>query len=131
MILAAVNRFHLANIINHEVMACLSTALIIGQAQRTGLINLDIPVMDYLGKISYGIYVIHPLIIFSLGWILNGWLSKDNALHYVLVYLLCTAGTLLTAHLSYQYWEKPFLRLKRRYMRVRSAASREEVHLRD
>ncbi len=125
--LAAVNRFHLANIINHEVMACLSTALIIGQAQGKGLLNLDTPVMDYLGKISYGIYVIHPLVIFSLGWVFNSWLSASNALHYVFVYALCTGGTLLVAHLSYQYWEKPFLRLKGRYARVKSAASREEV----
>jgi peptidoglycan/LPS O-acetylase OafA/YrhL len=125
--LAAVNRFHIANIINHEVMAGLSTALILGQIRGTGLLNLNTRLMDYLGKISYGIYVIHPLVIFSLGWLLDGYLSPHHALHYVLVYALCTGGTLLVAHLSYQYWEKPFLRLKTRYARVKSAASQEEA----
>lgn len=125
--LAATNRFHLANIINHEVMACISTALIIGQAQGAGLLNLNTRVMDYLGKISYGIYVIHPLVIFSLGWLFYGRLSPENTFHYVLVYALCAGGTLLVAHLSYQYWEKPFLRLKGRYARVKSAASQEEA----
>ncbi len=125
--LAAINRFHIANIINHEVMACFATALILGQIYGKGLFNLNTSTLDYLGKISYGIYVIHPLVIFSLGWLLHGRLSAQNPWHYAVVYALCIGGTLLAAHLSYQYLEKPFLRLKTRFARVKSAASQEEV----
>ncbi len=125
--LAAVNRYHLANIVNHEIMAGGAVALIMGQIHGTGRINLNTNWLDYLGKISYGIYVIHPLVIFSLGWVLKGRLSADNAFHYCLVYALSIGGVLLMAHLSYQYLEKPFLRLKTRYARVKSAASKEEA----
>lgn len=127
--LAAVNRYHLANVINHEVLACFSVALILGQIRGVGLINLNTGTFDYLGKISYGIYVIHPLVLYALGRLFYGRLAYDNALHYVFVYVLCLGGTLLAAHLSYQFLEKPFLRLKQRFARVKSAASREEVLL--
>ncbi|MBK9335680.1 MAG: acyltransferase [Lewinellaceae bacterium] len=125
--LAATNRFHVANIFNHEIMAVVTVALIMGQIKGTGLLNLNTRVFDFLGKISYGIYVIHPLVIFGLGWALADHVSAGAWYHYVLVYVLSVGATIWVAHLSYRYLEKPFLKWKTRYARVRSAGSQEEA----
>lgn len=125
--LAATNRFHIANIFDHEIMAAVTVALIMGQIKGTGLLNLNTRLFDFLGKISYGIYVIHPLVIFGLGWALADWVSQGAWYHYVLVYGLSVGSTVGIAHLSYQYLEKPFLKLKTRYARVKSAGSQEEA----
>jgi peptidoglycan/LPS O-acetylase OafA/YrhL len=125
--LSAVNRFHVANIVNHEIMAVATVALIVGQAKSTGLLYLNTRAFDFLGKISYGIYVIHPLIIFGLGWVFSGLITQDAWYNYVLVYCTSVGTTIWVAHLSYQYLERPFLKIKMRYTRVKSAGSQEEL----
>jgi len=80
----------------------------------------------YLGRISYGLYLFHELaywLIFSRG---KAWLTHVSQ-------LLCLAGwrdcvgttlafclTVLVAHTSYQFYERPFLRLKGRFTIVPS-----------
>lgn len=125
--LAATNQFHIANIFDHEIMAVVTVVLILGQIKGTGLLNLNTRLFDFLGKISYGIYVIHPLVIFGLGWLLSGWVAAGAWYHYVLVYIVSVGSTIGIAHLSYQYMEKPFLKLKTRFARVKSAGSQEEA----
>jgi len=125
--LAATNRFHIANILDHEVMAVVTVVLIMGQIKGLGLLNLNTRLFDFLGKISYGIYVIHPLVIFGLGWVISGWVAAGSWYHYALVYVVSVGATIGVAHLSYQYLEKPFLKLKTRFTRVKSAGSQEEA----
>ena len=125
--LAATNRFHIANIFDHEFMAVVTVVLIMGQIKGTGLLNLNTRLFDFLGKISYGIYVIHPLVIFGLGWAMADWVSGGAWYHYVLVYGVSVGATVGVAHLSYQYMEKPFLKIKTRFARVKSAGSQEEA----
>ncbi|MEQ1743821.1 MAG: acyltransferase [Saprospiraceae bacterium] len=126
--LAATNQFHIANIMDHEIMALVTIALIMGQINSTGLLNLNTRVFDFLGKISYGIYVIHPLVIFGLGWVFSRFISQGAWYHYVVVYVSSFGATIWIAHLSYTYLEKPFLKLKTRYARVKSAGSQEEAN---
>jgi peptidoglycan/LPS O-acetylase OafA/YrhL len=73
----------------------------------------------YLGKISYGLYLFHAISLalvrsavsrFELGvWITN--------IPFVAISL---ALTIAVSHLSYQYLEKPFLKLKERFTIVKS-----------
>ena len=63
----------------------------------------------YLGKISYGLYVYHPISL----WIAGALLERGG----FAAALLLTTGF---AHFSYVYLEAPFLRLKERFELVRS-----------
>jgi peptidoglycan/LPS O-acetylase OafA/YrhL len=78
--------------------------------------NIPRPLL-YLGKISYGLYVFHPL-----GNILSGILIPVHtamiqlALRPVVAFVL----TVLLASLSYKLLEKPFLILKKRFTHVDS-----------
>ncbi len=75
----------------------------------------------YLGRISYGLYLFHELVyflIFSTGGV---WLTRScRALHLAswrggVGTVLAFCLTVLVAHTSYQFYEKPFLRLKSRF----------------
>lgn len=79
------------------------------------------PIVRYLGKISYGLYVLH----------LFGWLCAFRVLgisrthmqtmgEAVKVAALGLVLTILFASISYRYLERPFLRLKERFTHVRS-----------
>ena len=77
----------------------------------------------YLGKISYGLYVFHLL---AIRIAVRGEAPLQRFLPSPLVQLalaiVAFAISLLMAHLSYRYFESPFLRLKRRFEVVHSRA---------
>lgn len=80
----------------------------------------------YLGRISYGLYLFHEL-VYTL--IFHTWKTKLHLLSEFLRVagwsgglgtIIAFSATALIAHLSYQIYEKPFLRLKRRFTFVPS-----------
>ena len=80
----------------------------------------------YLGRISYGLYLIHEL-VYTLTF--HTWKEKLHLLSEFLHVpgwsgaigtIIAFAATVLVAHLSYQLYEKPFLRLKQRFTFVPS-----------
>lgn len=77
------------------------------------ILKLENPVLNYLGKISYGIYVYHMIII---GICIKLWyfvFPINNSIVLFLLMYVCSIGlTILIATLSYKYLETPFLKLK-------------------
>lgn len=74
-------------------------------------------IMTYFGKLSYGSYMFHILVIdlYIFGtavWQLN--LTGFTKLIFPFVAFIIT---LILAHLSYKYFEKPFLRFRREFKR--------------
>ncbi len=61
LVALAFNQFHILPIIDNEIVAALTVVLIVNVSSnpRT-MVNLEWSLPNYLGKISYGIYVIHP-----------------------------------------------------------------------
>jgi peptidoglycan/LPS O-acetylase OafA/YrhL len=88
-------------------------------------------VMNYLGKISYGIYVIHPLLIFVGSWMVKstGWLSNTHGGGYWIVFASVSTITTLLASLSYKYLEMPFLRLKDKFSVVKSTNEKDNYRI--
>jgi len=124
LFLIALNRFHIASVIDAELVSVVSVCLIAGQITRKNrIINLENKLCDFIGKISYGIYVIHPLLIYYCSRLL-GRFSKNSPVNYILIYVLIIAITILLAYLSYELYEKRFLKLKAKYSTVKSVSSR-------
>ena len=115
VILMAFNEYHIASVIDQEIIALLTVILIANLSEnKKTLINLENKTFDFLGKISYGLYVYHPLIIFYFSKLL-----KDVKMNLYLKHLIAYEGvfviTLLTASLSYKFFELPFLKLKDKF----------------
>ena len=123
------NRFHFASFLDMELVACLTVALIVGQLDlKKRRVNLDTALLGFFGRISFGVYVIHPLVIALLTKPMIV-LALPDALTIPLVYILVVGLTTFAAYLSYSYYEKPFLRIKTKYMVVASSASKEPKQL--
>jgi len=119
------NEFHILSIIDHEILSALTVVLIVNVSSnpRT-LVNLEWSVLNYLGKVSYGTYVIHPLVIFGMQRWCGVWMSHlAPALRYVLIYGGVMALTIGLAASSYQFYEKRFLYLKERFSTVKSSSA--------
>lgn len=89
------------------------------------IIKLENRMLDYLGKISYGLYMYHWLSIVLIVYFLRNALPlielPGNALWYNLViYPMSIAITIGLSALSYELYEKWFLNLKKRYAKISS-----------
>jgi peptidoglycan/LPS O-acetylase OafA/YrhL len=75
----------------------------------------------YLGKISYGLYVFHIGMLLLSGRLVNPLrLPSQSAVNMFLVDGAALLLSILAAHLSYRYFERPFLKLKERFEVIKS-----------
>ena len=72
-------------------------------------------ILIYLGKISYGLYVLHVAAIRLVQ-------TAGPSFTGPIVLLIAFALTVSLAALSYRYLESPFLRMKNRFERVATRA---------
>lgn len=119
------NKFHISSVIDNEIISVIALFIIIGQINvKNRLLNFDFFLFDFLGKISYGIYVIHPLVIFIMHKYLFSHLNTEGAFKYILVYTGAFSLTIFCSWLSYEFFEKHFLRLKEKVTAVKSSGTK-------
>ncbi len=85
-------------------------------ANKENLISLEQRPIRYLGKISYGLYMYHPIAI-VLALQTTMWLGAPVD---AFLYPLALALTVLLAGVSYRYFEMYFLNFKTNYAKVSS-----------
>jgi peptidoglycan/LPS O-acetylase OafA/YrhL len=120
-VLYAVNVIHINPVISHLVISIVTLSIIIGQINVDNrIINLDISIFRYLGKISFGIYVYHQFFIFLFTKLYKDVLY-DGLPKYFLMFFSVFASTILVSHLSYKYFESWFIKRKNRYSVIHSS----------
>jgi peptidoglycan/LPS O-acetylase OafA/YrhL len=89
--------------------ATLFILVIINLVNHPKLINLlENRVFNYLGKISYGLYMYHQIVmVFVINFIL-----KNFEFNNVMIYLFSILITILISSISYKFFESPFLKRK-------------------
>jgi len=92
-------------------------------ASQDGAPVMKSPVLVYLGKISYGLYVFHMLVVELIGRLLLKHIGYFGLKYLVARWICAFAATLVLAVISFHCLEKPFLRLKRRFTYVPSGAA--------
>jgi len=104
--------FYYLNVAAYSCLfGCIITNLAVNPKR---IINLEWKPLHYLGKISYGIYMYHLLIItISLKALMLLHLPS-----HVLLYPISFLLTIIIAAISYKYFETPFLKKKARYTRI-------------
>ena len=107
----------------NEYIALISLFVIMAGLLRKPL--LENRVMNYLGQISYGIYVIHPLLLYILTRLIQPAAYMQNDIAVGVIFIAITALTIGIAALSYKYFEKPFLRMKGKFSVVQSTNAQE------
>lgn len=108
--------------ITHEFYSVLFLIIILNLAANPkSLINLENKILDYLGKISYSIYMWHNVAIiigFHIAQAFNPKLDDffSNAIYYGVTLVF----TLILSTASYELFEKQFLKFKHLFAKVQS-----------
>lgn len=87
--------------------------IIVSTASNAFFVNLEVRWLNYLGKISYGIYMYHMfVIILVLNLLKQSTLAPEEALFHIVLHAGVIAGTVSVAILSYTFFEKKILTFK-------------------
>lgn len=108
---------------NKEVHALIFAVLILNlAANKKTVLNFEYKALNYLGKITYGLYMYHNLVIIVvLKFImLHGIMDVSSVTGGILFHLIVFAITIPLSAISYEYFEKWFLKLKSRFAKVKS-----------
>jgi peptidoglycan/LPS O-acetylase OafA/YrhL len=105
---------------HEEVYASLFAVLILNMAAaERPVISLESAWLNYLGQLSYGLYMLHGLAVAVVLYTIGPWLDAQPPLLRWLLTLLAVLGLSVgLAMLSYYGLERPFLRRKARLARV-------------
>jgi len=108
--------------IGYTTLAMLFGILVYeGVAGKSKIINFIFgnAVMKFFGKISYGLYVYHwPVYILLFSFFTDLLTSKINIstrIAEICSGIIVTVAGIIISVISYQYFEKPFLKLKNRF----------------
>ena len=106
------------NVVRSTVVATLFAALIAMFLPANSAIGFRSPVLAYLGRISYGLYVFHIIAIHTtLQYCTNHGIFIDTVGENVLLTVGIFGATVAMSSLSFHYFETPFLRLRDRLTR--------------
>jgi peptidoglycan/LPS O-acetylase OafA/YrhL len=86
---------------------------------------------DFLGKISYGMYVFHPFVIvltaIPLKYVIPHLPGKP--FQFIAISLVVVPITILVSKLSFVYFESRFLKLKGKYSNIGSTNEQKQTKI--
>jgi peptidoglycan/LPS O-acetylase OafA/YrhL len=81
---------------------------------KRSFFNADnIPLFSYSGRITYGFYMFHCIYLYYWSTLFSNWNFTEYFYQYLIYFVVVFASTYFTAHLSFKYYETPFLKLKK------------------
>lgn len=109
----------------NELIALPFAAIILNISAKPGQFSaLEHPIMQYLGRISYGAYMYHNIMItLSLRLLLATYPALESIFGHIVLYGIAFGLTIGCSALSYELLEKPFLQMKKRFAKVHSGAN--------
>lgn len=107
---------------NHLIYSTAFITIILNiSSNKKSFIKLENPILNFFGKISYGIYMYHfmiiPIIIYFLK---KNQININSLIGNIYLYSLSILLTLLIASISYYFFEKPFLNIKNKFSIIHS-----------
>ena len=102
---------------HYQFYSFLFGVIIVNLAVNSNLKNvLEWKAINYLGKISYGIYMYHFLVLIPVLMFVSSFKLDNN----IIIYFLIFSITIVISSLSYHYFETFFLKIKAKFAFIKS-----------
>lgn len=106
------------------LLALLSALLMVNLCEtQTSLFTLDYKPLQFIGRISYGIYLLHKFPLLLVVYLVNKYIgSQSLLLQNIIIYVATITAALGIAAISYYGYERYFLQLKKRFQNISNNA---------
>ena len=111
-------KYPLFNIKIHALVSCFFILNITTNPKT--ILKLENALLNYVGRISYGIYLFHPIAILFTFYLTSRFNLVTSQWFDVLLYFIVFFLTLSLSTVSYEFFEKRFLKLKQRFSSVQT-----------
>lgn len=121
---------HITSLFDSEIHSIIYAIIIMNVSTNDStIINLENKLLNFIGKISYGMYVYHMIIIVLLSYFFKAYIKLIDliVLRYLLVYVLVIGLAIGISYLSFTYLESFFLRMKSGFSKVISTNSNKGI----
>lgn len=109
---------HVFSFIDAEVNSFVYLIIILNVSSNIkAIISLENKFFNFLGKISYGIYIYHMFVIYLISYFIK---SYNIEVNYIVIFPAVLFLTIGIAKVSYHFFEAPFLKLKHNYSVIKS-----------
>jgi peptidoglycan/LPS O-acetylase OafA/YrhL len=107
-------------------MILYSWLIVTVSSNPRNIVRVENRVFEYLGTISYGLYMLHMISVYLTSQVFRStsWWHGHLWLYCAAYYTMALGLTILSATLSYRWFERPFLRLKDRRFSMSPLAAR-------
>lgn len=111
---------HTEEVMDYRLYTLLFAVIVLNASQNPATIfKLETSSLNFLGTISYGIYMYHPVCI-GASIAFARWITNNMIFQNILIYTLSISLTLLVSWLSFKYVESFFLKLKSRLQIIKT-----------
>ena len=102
------------------ILALLSALLIVNLCEtETSIYSLDNKLFQFVGRISYGIYLLHKFPLLLVVYLVNKYMGGQSLLlQNIVIYITTCAAAVGIAAISYYGYERYFLQLKKRFQKI-------------
>lgn len=119
VLLSCLNRFSMFSFYRRGRRRSHHRVLILREIESSKQVTLlENPIASFIGMISFGIYVYHPIVVSIIVHCVK--LSDLTFIHASVFIVVVITLTVAVAWVSYRIVEAPFLRIKERFARIRS-----------
>lgn len=81
--------------------------------------RLSLPLLEYLGRISYSLYVMHFIVLMSFTcWLGMKWNAHESHMKVILLYALTTFVLMIVSHLIWKYIDSPGIKISKRFSQI-------------
>jgi peptidoglycan/LPS O-acetylase OafA/YrhL len=107
-------------------MVLYSWLIVTVSANPRNIIRVENRAFEFLGTISYGLYMLHMIAVYLTSQVFRStsWWHGHLWVYSAAYYAMALGLTIVSAHLSYRWFEQPFLRLKDRRFSMGPLAAR-------
>ncbi|GAA3987758.1 acyltransferase family protein [Mucilaginibacter dorajii] len=102
------------------LIAALASLLIVNLCEaENSIYSLNHRYLNFIGKISYSIYLLHKFVLFLVLFLVQKYLAQGSLIiENILIYSAIILGSIGVGSLSYYGYEKPFLTIKKRFQKI-------------
>jgi peptidoglycan/LPS O-acetylase OafA/YrhL len=115
LLLLCIPAHHISDSIHLVYSVCFAIIILNVVSNPKAIFRLDTPYINYLGKISYGLYMYQiPLIVLIINFSKPYYVEENWIVWNLLVYFFCISSTILVSIFSYEFMEKRIIAFSKR-----------------
>lgn len=110
------------NLYNFQILPIFFSIMILNLIDaKSSVLNLENKIINYVGRISYSLYLLHVIVFYFLfPYLKRLFLNIDNSVTILLVYIVSILASIIVSAMSYEILEKRFLKYKKYFSHIKT-----------